>query len=537
MASPILPLFLLLVAQDPAPEVPQEAPAEVQPAAASAEEPAEAPVEAPAEPPRLTPLPEGIAARAGELLVPFERLDELLTTRHGKRAEGLDVLNRLLSTTLLRELAEAEGVAISSDMLNARIAELDARMKAEGVEGGLARQLEVGDVDPDLFREMLALSMAQEELTRRALGMPEGEHPTAGQQNTWLDAILAERGVESFIEPFPEDPAAVVARAGETVVTLADFHGRMRMELPRQLIEQACTQLVLLVALEERAGAVDPAEWEAAVQKELDARRAKHAADPSRQGISYEALLDAQGLSLGIMARDPAVEVTALTTVLGRRKAAESAPADLPAEATFEERVQAGLIALYEAEPDFFDGYYGERLHVRACMQRASETPNELVPRSIEQSMGFFEKLAPSIADEEGFVAVVGEISDDPGMKQSGGELGWFGKSDQRLPENLRLLAFDHWAAKGAPGVAGPIQVNGGVAILWVGAHQPAPEWEVMAEHVLREHQGRILGEVTPRGGIQVYLDPPPVFEEAGPGAPEGAGAPEAPGGAGATTD
>ena len=512
MLSLFLSLPLVLAPQDPTP-------APAPPAEEPAAEPVTEPVTEPA-PPTLEPLPEGIAARAGDTLVPFERLDELLLTRHGKREEGLDVLNRLLTTTLLQELADAEGVAISTDQLNERIAELDARLKAEGIEGGLARQLEVGDVSPRVFRESLALQMAQEELTRRALGMAEGQRPSYGEQNTWLDQVLAERGVWSAMDAWPSEADAPVASAGETVVTLAQFHERLRHELPRPLIEQACTQLMLLVALEDLAGRVEPDEWEAAVSKELDARRARHDAQhratPDSNGPTYEALLEAQGLSLGIMARDPAVEVTALTTILGRRKAAESAPEETPAEATFDERVDAGLLAQYRAETEFFDGYYGERLFLRACLQRATETPTELVPRSVDQSMQFFENLMPSIPDEEGFKAIVGQISDDPAMKESGGELGWFGRGDERLPENLRLLAFDHWAETGSFGVAGPIQVTGGVAILWVGGHQPAPEWPDMAELVLREHQGRILGEATPREGIQIYLDPPPkvVLEE-----------------------
>lgn len=530
MPIPLLALALLLAApQDPGGPPPAEAPAEAAVADAPAEDAtatdatgddrADAP-----EGPDL--LPEGIAARAGDLLVPFERLDDLLMIRHGRRAEGMDVLNRLLTTTVLREEAAAAGIAISSDRVAARMAELDARIRqAPGGEGGLARQLEVGDVDPDLFREMLGIQMAQEELTRRALGLPEGQLPTNGQQNTWLDQTMQERGTEAFLDPWPVDPGAVVAKAGDTEVTLGAFRERMRAELPRALIEQACTQLVLLVSLEQLTGTVDPAEWEAAVRKELDARRAKHASDPAKQGISYEALLEAQGLNLGIMARDPSVEVTAMTTVLARRRAAAAAPADTPAEATFTERVDAGLRAWYADEQELFDGVYGERLRLRVCLQRATETPNDLVPRSIEQSMTFFEKLMPSIPDEEGFVAIVGQLADDPAMKQSGGELGWFGKGDTRLPENLRLLAFEHWAATGAPGVAGPIQVSGGVAILWVGEHEPAPAWPDMAERVLREHQGRILAEATPTGGIRIYLDPPPRFaEEPAPPVDEGGG-------------
>ncbi|MDF1797927.1 MAG: hypothetical protein P1V81_02020 [Planctomycetota bacterium] len=505
----ILPLaFAPALAQvdEPAPEAPA----------------AEAPAEAPAVP-TFEPLPEGIAARAGDVLVPMETLDELLLTRHGKRAEGLDVLNRLLTNAVLREVSAAKGVAISSEQLNARIALLDKRLRESGIEGGLASQLEVGDVNPDVFRETLALAMALEELTRLALGLPEGEEPTPGQQNTWMDELLKSRGIEAFMDPFPEDRSAVVATAGETVVTMEQFYERLRHELPRPMIEQACSQLVLLGTLRRMAGPVDEVEWKAAVDAELGARRAKHMADPEKQGISYEALLEAQGLSLAVMAQDPSVEVTALTIVIAKRQALEAAPAEL-ADAPIEERIDAGLRSLYEADKETYDGYFGERLFLRVCLQRASETPNELVSKTVEQSMAFFERLVPGIPDEEGFIAIVQQLADDPAMKKTGGELGWFGKGDERLPKNLRLLAFDHWATEGAPGVAGPIQVTGGVAILWVGAHQPAPEWAEMSRFVLREQQSGVLGDATPKAGIQIYLDPPPRFAE-----PEAAAETEAP--------
>ena len=494
----VLPLAFApaLALQD---EPPTEAPADE----ASADE-------APA-PPAYEPPPDGIAARAGEVQVPMEVLDELLLARHGKRAEGLDVLNRLLTNAVLREVSAAEGVAISSEDLNARIALLDTRLRESGIEGGLASQLEAGDVNPDVFRETLALAMALEELTRLALGLPEGEEPTPGQQNTWMDELLKSRGIEAFMEPFPEERSAVVATAGETVVTMGQFYERLRNELPRPMIEQACSQLVLLGSLRGMAGVVDEDEWNAAVDAELGARRAKHLADPEKQGISYEALLEAQGLSLAIMAQDPSVEVTALTIVIAKRRALEAAPAEL-ADAPLEERIDAGLRSLYEADQETYDGYFGERLFLRACLQRASDTPNELVTKTVEQSLAFFERLVPGIPDEEGFIAIVQQLADDPAMKKNGGELGWFGKGDERLPLNLRLLAFDHWAAKGEPGVAGPIQVTGGVAILWVGAHLPAPEWTEMSRFVLREQQSGVLGDATPKAGIQIYLDPPPRF-------------------------
>ena len=68
------------------------------------------------------------------------------------RPEGEDVLKRLLNSEILRSIAAEKGVTITDAMATARIVELDKLLLAQGMEGGLARQLVENDVDPDIFR-------------------------------------------------------------------------------------------------------------------------------------------------------------------------------------------------------------------------------------------------------------------------------------------------------------------------------------------------------------------------------------------------
>jgi len=507
--SPLLPA----AAQDgqpvqaPAPEVAVEtAAAEVAPAAP-------------------TPLPEGIAARAlnddgTATLITFAELDALLVARHGKRAEGQDVLARLLNMKVLHKLAADAGVEISSKQLDDRIAEINQKLLDQGYEGGLAAQLVASDISPEIFRSTFAVSLAMEELARLALGQPEGERPGPGQQEAWMKTMMEARGGSLNNDPFPTKETGIAATSGDVTVTMAEFYEHLRDELPRQFVEQSCTQMILEKRLRAKAGTIEDAEWQAAVDLEISRRRARHNANPETQGVSYEALLDAQGMGIAGIKKDPAVVVTALTSVLSWRDEVAAAKAAGSTATDVEELRNAGRRALYEEERELFDGYYGERLHLAACVLRSAEVPDEVVTRTTEEAHAYLGRLAPGIPDAEGFRLIVGKLSDDAGAKENGGELGWFGRGDERLPQNIRDAAFDYWAAKGKDGVAGPIDVVGGVAILWVGPLQPAPEWELLSQAVQSELQARTLSAAMPPAGIQIFRDPPLTLPNA-PAAPE----------------
>lgn len=456
----------------------------------------------------LEPLPAGVAARGGDTEVTLVELDRLLVTRHGKRPEGIDVLNRLLVKAIIEELAEDAGVDFDKADVDARMAELDTQLRENGVEGGLIPQLVEGGIDPEVFQSTLRLSMLQAELTRLALGLADGEQPSNGQQNVWMDETLAKRGgVMDETTVFPANDEDVVVQSGSASITMAQFKERLRNELDAQVVEQACTQLLLKKVLLAQAGVVDKDIWRAAVDRELQRRREKTMSDTQflNTSITYEDYLSAQGLSLATMAEDPSVEVTALTTVLARRKALESAPQDLAADAPLAERLEAGLKAAYEAELEYFDGYYGARLPLRVCMLRAVVEANELVPRSIEQANTYLGKLLPGLKTEGNFVDLVRKISDEMNTKQNDGALGVYGRGDERLPEGLRVAAWDYWDKTPVAGVTGPLEVSGGVALMWVGDAIPAPGWSDMAEVVESELQRRILNAALPEQGIHVF--------------------------------
>jgi hypothetical protein len=503
-------LFALVLALHPAVQEPTPA-APVDASLAPADQ---APDEA-AEPaaPELIPLGPNMAARAYEADGPsteisFAELDPILLERHGVRPEGEDVLKRLLNSEILRSIAAEKGVTITDAMATARIVELDKLLLAQGMEGGLARQLVENDVDPDIFRESLVLSLMQEELVRLSLGLPKGERPGVGPQNAWMDTTLAARNTEYFNDPFPTNPSAPVAQSDEIVITMDAFQKRLRDELPRPFVEQAITQLVLQKRMQESAGKIEPAVWDAAIDLEIDRRRERHNANPTTQGVTYEQLLDAQGLSISALRSDPAVIATALTSVLAWREAEDKARA-AGNTATGEALRDAGRRLIYAEEQELFDNAFGEKLKLASCVLRSKEVPDEVVTRSTKEAMDYLKRLAPGIPDREGFELIVNQISEDVNAKQTKGELGWFGRGGSPMPQDILDLAFAYWESKGTPGVAGPIEIPGGVALFWVGPHRPAPEWAVMSQAVQTELQARCLNDAFPGAGLQIFRDPP----------------------------
>ena len=457
-------------------------------------------------PKMLPPLAEGVAARGGEIEVTFAELDQLLLDRHGRRPEGIDILNRLLQRAVLEELAVAANIEIADEAVGARMADLDQQLKAVG-EGGLAEQLIKGDINPVIFQEMLKVSMIQAELTRIALGLEEDKEASSAQQDAWLEETLTKRGVTDSTDVFPKEDTGIVAQSGEAKVTLGTFKERLHSEIGTKFVKQACTQLFFERVLMLDAGEIDPGEWSKAVDKEIQRRRENHALDPqfANTGISYESKLEAQGLNIAAMAEDTSVRVTALTTVLARRQALAMAPEDLAADATLEQRIAAGMLATYQAEQEFFDGYYGVRLPMRVCMLRAAPVANELVPRAVDQTMDYMAKLIPGITSEEKFVELVRKLSDEINTKKLDGNLGVYGRGDERLPAGMRNTAWEYFDVNQAPGVAGPIEVAGGVALIWVGEAIPGPNQEQLLEIVESELQRRILNGAMPETGLHVF--------------------------------
>ena len=449
----------------------------------------------PQDPDKAAPrLGEDLAARADDTSLSFEELDELLLWRYGVSPDGQAALKQLLDLQVLEALATAAKIEVSSTDLTRRWSELEADIKAAGVAEDLPTYLAQSGITRETFLEYLRLALVHEALTRAALGLAPDEPITGEQQSTWLESTLAARGVEHLPHPWEE---GIVARSAEVEITRSDFALHLRKMLPPDDLTAACHQLILQRRLLARMPDLSAEAMGRLVEEEIERRRASTQADPRYQGVSYERLLEAQGLSLDAVRRDPALAIAILS-----RYWIDRAHDD------------ASLRTVYAADRALFDGAYGEGVESLALVLKAAKLPNDLVPRTFEAAEAELVELRAKIGSIEDFQRLTAEHSEDPVSRERGGGLGIVTRDSKGVPESVRKAIFAALDAARSAGVddvsgtiLGPLRFGGGVLLLALGQRRPAPTWEEMATKVQGELRRRFLVELLPPDSVVTWLN------------------------------
>lgn len=445
---------------------------------------------APAQDGAVTPTPElppGVAATADGLApVTAAELDEVLLWRHALTQPGRAALRQLLEVRVLDALAKERGVVVSDADLNARFAELDQDAKEAGQAGGLEQFLAESGVAREQFREYLRLAIVHERLTRAALGLPKDAAVTSEQQEAWLNGELEKRPYAE--EPFPY-AGGVVARSGDVAIAREDYIEHIRGQVEGEVLRETCYLMLLERAVRVRLPDLSDDGVTRALDEELARRRVEAGDDPRYKGITYEQLLEAKGLSLEALRRDPAIRSAALAHLFVDRAHDEAA-----------------LRKVYEDEREWFDGLFGPGVEVRALMLNATERPNELLRRSFEEADARLVELKRQVESPADFERLVQEVSDDRATREKGGMLGTVTRGNVQLPESLRREIFAHLDAHAgdvAGTVLGPFRLPGGSVLLMLGARRPAPTWDGMREHVHRELRRRFLESCLQRKAVK----------------------------------
>ncbi len=438
-----------------------------------------------------------IAAYAGADSVSFDQLDELLLWRYGQSPDGLAALKQLLELRVLDALANEQGIVITSKDQTRRWTELEADIQASGAAESLPEYLAQSGIERETFLEYLRLALVHEALTRKALGLTQDDPLTGEQQNTWLQTTMDKRGVENLPRPWDQ---GVVVRSDEVEVSTAEFAQHLRDMLPPADMKQACEQLLLKDRLMARLPDLAPSALERLIDQEIEQRRAATEADPRYQGVSYERLLEAQGLSIEAVRRDPALHVAVLSTFWMDR---------IHTDATLREA--------YSAERDLFDGAFGEGVQAYVLVLKAAKLPNELVTRSFEEADAELEKLRQQVHSLADFSRLLTEHSEDPVSLQRQGSLGVITRLSTGIPENVRDAVFAALEAAQLEGrtevsgtVLGPLHYAGGALLVALGQRRPAPSWEDMSKAVHSELRRRFLVELLPPDSIVTWLDQKP---------------------------
>ena len=433
-----------------------------------------------------------VAARAGEQTLPMEELEELLLLRHAFSEDGRDILRHLVQTRMIDHLGAAGGVRVSQSDINRLWDQLDRDAKQAGVEGGMAAELKRTGMTAEEFRELLRLQILQQILTRRALGLDADARVSGEQMAVWIDAQIQERGLEVLNPPWTD---GVVAACGEVRVGVGEFGRLLAEHMGAADVREACFHLLLLRGIDERMPDLSAQARSEAIERELERRRAEVEGDASFKGLSFEALLGAQGMSVDGLRRDPSVAIAALSDLwIGRAYDAD------------------GLRRAYEQERSFFEDRYGESLRLHALFLRGAKFKNNWNPRTFEEAEAELNKLKPRLIDQASFVEHVNALSEDARSKAAGGELGWVTRGDEKAPEAIREAAFAYVAAgkpipPGGGVVLGPVRLENGAVLLWLSGRRKSPDWSAMSRSVRQELRRRFLNDVLVQQDVHTFRD------------------------------
>jgi hypothetical protein len=420
-------------------------------------------------------------------------LEEALLERFGLSQTGRELLDLLLKSRLLEQLARENGLTVSDADVARRWDELEKRARAAGEKGGLAGEIEESGLSQSQFREFLRLSLVQERLTRAALGLDPSAEVPGEKQEIWLEQELARRGFEILPPPWKDaaGSAGIVARCGDVVIARDDFASFLAARLPREDVRETCWHLLLLAAIERRMPDLAPRALERAIDAEIERRRARHALE--YPAITFEQRLGATGKTLELLRREPSVRIAALTRLWVDRTAGPE-----------------GLRQAYEKERALFEGRFGEAVRAHMLFRVAGRFVNDLCPRTFEDAEDELEEFGQRARSLDEFTALVERFSEEHSTKKQKGELGWVTRADPRVPAAISAAIFDLRDSGGKipPGgrLVGPVRLDSGAALLWVSELRATPSWEEMAEHVHEELRRRFVEELLPRGELELLL-------------------------------
>ncbi|MBI5361864.1 MAG: peptidylprolyl isomerase [Planctomycetes bacterium] len=428
---------------------------------------------------------DAVVATALDTPLTWKELEPVLLLKRVLSRDGRDALQHLAKSRLLEVAAKEQSVVVPDSVVDARIAEIEQQMLAEGRKDGLAGEMKKARMTPVEFRRYLRLGLQHEILTRRALGKPDGESVTTEQQELYLDHLMQERAFEMFSPPWRD---GVAAKAAGVVVTPREYLLHLRRSLPAEALHEDVYPTLLLKRAKARMPDLAPEKYTKAVQAELQRVRDTVAADPTKKGISYDKLRAAQGYLADRLEQDPDLQCRAL--------------ARLWVERNYDDPT---LKRVYADEREHFDAQHGAAIEVRWIFLRAADISREGGLLTFKEAETRLAELQPKVKSLEDFERLVKAASEDGPTRENGGRLGFVTVGNPRHPEAVRQVVQKELAvrpvlvASSAGSMAGPVRLPNGMALLWLGARRGAPSWEQMALYVQAELRQRFLDETLPR--------------------------------------
>ncbi|MDE0905309.1 MAG: peptidylprolyl isomerase [Planctomycetota bacterium] len=450
----------------------------------------DSPPPAPQVPPQEARLGVELAAIGPDCQLTFEELDGLLLARHGNSPVGQETLQGLAQLVLVEKLAEEAGIIASRAELNVKWRALEEQIISSGTAASLDEYLKQQGIKRKVFQRHLRLSILHEHLARAGLGLGPDDPLSGEQQSRWLEGVVG--SLEQVKGEYPWD-AGIVLTIGPHIISRQTFGEYLRGSVPNDQLRAACYELLLAERIAARLPDLAEDTIELAVTAEIDRRRKATESNTTFQGVAYEQLLQAQGLSLVTVRRDPAIRAAAMARIFVDRTHGD-----------------AELRAIYEEERTLFDTLYGEGHAISVLVLGAVRYANELNPRTYEAAESEIEAMKERIEGPKDFARLVGLHSDEPASKERKGFLGVITRGSHLVPETVREALWKHIDAESESSegdLLGPFRLQAGVLLLQIGAHRPLPTWEEMSAHVHQELRRRLVNDALPTAAVSSWLD------------------------------
>jgi len=274
-------------------------------------------------------------------------------------------------------------------------------------------------------------------------------------------------------------------------IGVARYGAFLRRRLPRDDVKETCWHLLLLKGIERRMPQIAPDALDAALDAEVERRRAKH--EEEHPKVKFETYLAAQGRTLEGLKHDPSVRIATLSRLWVDRTAGPD-----------------GLREAYQKDRELFEGRYGEAVHTHLLFLVASRYKNQLNPRTFEEAEAQLDKFAKQVGNTDDFVALASRYSEEPTSRDRQGDMGWVTRAGdpRQVPPALRQALFARYDQDGKippqGELVGPVRLDTGAALCWISEHRDSPSWEEMSEHVNEELRRRFLVSVLPESDVQL---------------------------------
>ena len=382
-----------------------------------------------------------------------------LANHHRRRDAGVEAIGFLTESALVRAEAEAADAMPQTRTVRAALAQLEAQLKAAGrvlEQEPAFRNMSRGELE-----DYLAIGLAQQEMTRRAAGLAEGEQPDPDLVSLWMKEARARHKIVTDQERLPP---GVVAKVDDREIGLLDLGRVLSRTQPIEEQRAFAQQVVLRQLLADETRKAGISITDADLDRALIARRAAVEANPAAQGIPYEELLRSVGHTEATLREDPAFLAN-----LQRQLLVEQ----LHPVATLKQQIAD--------DPDGIRAQHGARRHLAVLFLRASEEDNPLVPRDFADSTEVAEKLREAILEGSAPLPELAlRFSEHLPSKRNRGDAGWVHRASKSLPEEVLAAAWQLAIHE----LSEPIRSDAGVWLVRALEVEPPASEEVLIDRM-----------------------------------------------------